>query len=184
MELSDAIEDRLNFKQDLYGDPRLRTTPPPPPTHIAETWAPAELVSPVPEENALTFRTRFYIDATGQQPFQSCKVQLDVSIRRLGLSKAEEARLIAVARPHYRKRGHTLMLGCSRYLEATRNKAHLRQTVGRLLADARENAAAFEETPDSERPLAARKWPWLPRDKRAYRGRPKNHLKIFHKSPG
>lgn len=174
------------FKErfEYSAEPKLRSAPQPPPTHISETWAPTALVSPVPAENALAFRTRFYIDSTGQQQYHSVKVQLTVKVRKLNLSAEEEARLVAVARPHYRSKGHELVLACSRYLEVPRNKAHLRQTVGRLLADARANAAAHAATPDAERILASRRAPWLPRDPRAFRRRPPTYHKTMHKSPG
>jgi hypothetical protein len=179
-ELVDVYKERMDFSPE----PQLRGPPPSPPTHVVETWAPAALVSPLPAENALTFRTRFYIDSTGQQQFHSVKVQLSVKIGRLGLAADEEARLLAVARPYYRKRGHELALSCSRYLEVPRNKAHLRRVVAQLLADARANAAAHAATPDAELPLAARSHPWLPGDARAFRRRPPTYHKIEHKSPG
>ena len=180
-ELWSHFEERLRLGAP---EPKLRGPPPPPQTKVLETWAPAALVAPDAADNALTFRTRFYIDSTGRQQFHSVKVQMNVKIRRLGLSSAEEARLLAVARPHYRKRGHELVMSCIRYLEVPRNKAHLRQTIGRLLADARANADAHANTPDAERPLAARRRPWLAADTRAYRRRPPGFFKITHKSPG
>jgi len=176
-----AMEDRMKFSQD---PPKLRGLPPPPPTHVHETWAPAALVSPLPEENALTFRTRFYIDATGLQQNHSVKVQVNVKIKRLGLSAEEEARLIAVSRQYYRKKSHELQLACQRYLEVPRNKAHLRGVISRLLADARTNATAHAETPDAQKPLAARAEPWLAGDKRAFQRRPPLYFKVTHKSPG
>lgn len=180
-EMWGAMQERL----DASSEPRLRAPPPLPPTYVSETWAPASLVSSLPNENALTFRTRFYIDSTGQQQFHSVKVQLTVRIQQLGLSKVEEARLVSVARPHYRKKGHQLLLSCSRYLEVPRNKAHLRETVAKLLADTRANAAAHAASPDAERPLAARRQPWLPGDySNVYRKRPPTYHKIMHKSPG
>ena len=171
-------------RMDASTPPRLRGAPPPPLTHILETWAPAALVSPLREENALTFRTRFYIDATGQQQYYSAKVQLNINIRRLGLGADEEARLLAVARPFYRKKNHELHMSCTRYLEVARNKAHLRQTVSHLLADARTNARAHAATPDAELPLAARSQQWLPGDHRTYRRHPPKKFKKTHKSPG
>ena len=180
----EEIFSEFQKRLDYSAEPQLRGPPPPPPKHISESWAPAALVSPVLAENALNFRTRFYIDSTGQQQYHSVKVQLNVKIRRLGLSAAEEARLLAVARPHYRKNGHELVLACSRYLEVPRNKAHLRETVSKLLADARANAEAHEATPDAEKPLAARQEPWLAGDRRAFRRRPPTYHKNMHKSPG
>lgn len=179
-ELIGHMEDRLNYGND----PKLRGPPPPTPTHIAETWAPSALVSPLPAENALTFRTRFYIDSTGQQQFHSVKVQMNVNIKKLGLEPAEEARLVAVARPHYRSKAHELLMSCSRYLEVPRNKAHLRQTVGKLLADARANAAAHAATPEDELPLAVRSQPWIAGDRRAFRRRPPLFHRPRKKSPG
>ena len=180
----DEIVANFNERFNAGAEPEFRGPTPPAPTNISETWAPAALVSETADENALCFRSRFYIDATGKQQYHSVKVQLNVKIRKLGLSAEEEARLVAVARPHYKKKGHELLLSCSRYLEVPRNKAHLRQTVEKLLADARANAATHAEAPDVEKPLAARAVPWIAGDPRAYRGRPKHYFRPKKKSPG
>ena len=169
-------------KLDAAGpEPVFRPPPPMPPTTHVETWAPAALVSADPAQNALRFVTRFYIDATGEQPQHAKKVQLFVKLGLLGLSAAERSRLLAVAGPHYdRKRGE-LRFTCDRHAEVARNKAELRETVARLVADAREHADGHASAPDAQLPLAARRRPWLPRDPRAYRGERPNR---FKNSPG
>ena len=158
-------------------EPRFRPPPPMPPTSHSETWAPASLVSDNPSENALTFVTRFYIDATGEQPDYANKVQLTVNVSKLGLNEQERSRLLAVTSRHYNRKRDELLFTCRRYTEVARNKAELRETVARLVADAREQAEAHASTAESELPLLSRSRPWAPRDPRAYRGHPPNRFK-------
>jgi hypothetical protein len=175
-EMSAAFWKKLNTGPE----PRLRGAPPLPSTDHAESWAPGHLVSSLPVENALQFRTRFYIDSVGQQPAYANKVQVAVSLPRLGLSESEMARLLAVARPNYNHKRRELLFTCRRYAEVARNKEELRLRVEQLLADAREHSCDI--APDEELPLAARARPWLPGDRRVYKGRPKR--KLNKGSPG
>ena len=174
-----AMWEKLNAGKP---EPRFRDPVPVPPTTHVETWAPVNLVSSNVDENALEFRSRFYIDAKGTQPAHANKVQLAVKLSRLGLNPLERKRLLAVAYPYYNAKRGELRLSCNRYAEAARNKQELRDKVTALLADARENAEAHAATPDSELPLAARSRPWRPRDPRAYYGSPKR--KLNKGSPG
>ena len=169
------IHDKFWERVKVGAEPRFRSPVPPPPTTHHESWAPAAYVSPDPLDNALSFRTRFYIDATGEQPDHQRKVQLVVKVSKLGLSALERARLIAVGNRHYNRKRGELLLTCSRYAEVARSKAELRETVRGLVADAKENAEAHASTPDSELPLACRSRPWFPRDPRSYRGHPVGH---------
>ena len=165
-------------------EPQLRKPVPLPPATHVETWANAALVSANPNENALSFRTRFYSDATGVQPDYAKKVQLVVSVAKLQLTSLEERRLLAVANRQYIRRRHELLFTCDLHADTARNKAELRAQLGRLLADARENAEAHALTPDSELPLAWRSRPWMPRDRRAYKKKPNRTMRKASKTPG
>ena len=161
---------------------KLRSEAPLPPTTHVETWVNRAYISGTQMENALSFRTRFYIDATGEQRQESSKVQMVVKVSKLGLSDLEEKRLIAVALPNYTHKKREFRFSCNRYLELGRNKDELRQRMALLLADAKQNAEAHAQIPDSELPIAVRSRPWLPRDKRAILNRPKR--KLNKGSPG
>ena len=170
-----AIWEKLNTGPE----PRYRSPTPMPQTTHVETWAPADAVSDEKLENALEFRTRFYIDAgynALKQPQYAKKAQLTVRLAALDLSEKERARLLAVAYPFYDRKRNALRLSCNRYHEPARNKAELRQKVRMLLADARENADSHAETPDARLPLSARSRPWKPGDHRMYVGRPHRKL--------
>lgn len=174
-----AIWERLNRASP---EPRLRSPVPEPPTTHLETWANRAYISEIPDENVLSFRTRFYIDSTGEQPEYSNKVQLVVKLAKLGLTPLEERRLIAVALPNYHRKRKELHFSTQRYDEVGRNKEFLRRRFASLLEDARENAEGHDLIPDEELPLAARRRPWLPRDTRVGSNRPKR--KLNQGSPG
>ena len=178
-EVNAEIWERLNRSSP---EPKLRSPVPEPPTTHLETWANRAYISEIPEENALSFRTRFYIDSTGEQPDYSNKVQLVVKVSKLGLTPLEERRLIAVALPNYHRKRKELHFSTRRYDEVGRNKEFLRRRVAALLEDARENAEGHDLLPDSELPLAARRRPWLPGDTRVGSNRPKR--KLNQGSPG
>lgn len=157
-------------------EPKLRSPVPPPPSTHLETWANRDYVSANVDENALSFRTRFYIDAMGEQPDYAHKVQLVVKLSKLGLTPLEERRLIAVALPHYNRKRKELHFSCTQFAEVGRNKDVLRRQMAALIADARENAEGHAQISDSELPLAVRSRPWLPRDRRVILNRPKRKM--------
>ena len=178
-EVEAAVWERLNRGSP---EPKLRSPVPRPPTTHLETWANRGYVSALPDENALSFRTRFYIDSTGEQPDYANKVQLVVKLSKLGLTPLEERRLIAVALPNYDRKRKELRFSTMRYDEVGRNKDFLRQRMAALLEDARENAEAHSLIPDKQLPFAARSRPWLPRDPRVTHHRPQR--KLNKGSPG
>lgn len=150
--LEKELFQRLNFNPE----PKLRLPPPPVPGTHQESWAPAAHVSSVPDENALSFRSRYYISASDKPPPGANKVVLVAQVPRLGLSEEETARLIAVAGSKYNRNKRELRLTSTKFTEPQRNKADLRRILDSLLADARENAAAHAATPDKRLPLADR----------------------------
>ena len=164
-EQTEAIEEKI-LGRLRFGEEKIefRKPPPPPPSNFAETWVPRSRVSAIPDENALTFRTRYYTDSTMKQPVYANKVQLTVRVPQLGLSELERNRLIAVAGTRYNRKREEQLLTCTRHAETPLNKVELRRTLSGLLADARENAEAHAATPDSEQPFAARRIPWHPGD--------------------
>uniref|UniRef100_A0A7S4I6F5 Small ribosomal subunit protein mS35 mitochondrial conserved domain-containing protein n=1 Tax=Prymnesium polylepis TaxID=72548 RepID=A0A7S4I6F5_9EUKA len=142
--------------------------PPPAPTTHSESWVPASHVSPDADENALQFRTRFYLDSTmgsadGLQPEYQSKVQMTVQLEKLGLSEAELDRVIAVCPArHYDRRKGELKLQTNKFPSPQQNKSELRRMLDALVEDARENAESHAQAPDSEKPLHARSpgWRW------------------------
>jgi hypothetical protein len=169
--LETAILSRL--EPSAPEQPKFRQPPPPVPTTHTESWTSAARLPPVPGEGALEFQSRFYLQSGGEQPPGANKVKLLVHVDRLGLSEPEVRRLVAVAHrgSNYDRKARVLKLSCSKYKEAPRNKEELRQTLGRLVADAREHAEAHAAAPDSQKPLCDRERPWWPDDKRVYEGR-------------
>lgn len=164
------------FRRMQGPERQLRAPTPPPPTTHHETWVPASRVSSDVAENALSFRTRFYIDATGGMPGQN-KVRLVVKLAKLGLSEAEERRLVAVASRgnNYDPKARELKMSCGLHHEIGRNKEELRRTLGRLVLDARQNAESHAAAADEDLPLFQRSRPWL-KDTKYYRGRPRYWL--------
>ena len=168
--MEEELEEKIWEKLHATPEPRLRSEVPLPPTTHRESWTPAALVSDQPAENVLNFSSRFYIDASGEQPAWANKVELSVKVAQLGLSELEQRRLVAVAARQYDRKRRELRFTCRLHAEVAKNKQELRATLGKLLADAREHAAAHAQTPDSQLPLALRQRPWHARDPRAYKG--------------
>jgi len=192
--LAGTPEEEFELRQEIwekiaeaYPEPKFRSPPPLPPTTHMETWANRKYVSRDVIENALSFCTRFYIGAdTGPgfgQPDYARDVQMVVDVAKLGLNEAERNRLLAVAAPHLNRKRRELHFRCSLHPEAGRNKAILRHKFAALLQDARENADAHATTPQAKLPLASRRRPWWPGDKRAYKGKHKRY-KLNSGSPG
>jgi len=145
------------ISEKLLGyQPKLRGPAPPAPAWLNESWVPAANVSADPLENALEFRTRFYVSASGKQPEGAGKVVLKIKCRQLGLAPGELARLRSVAGDRYDRGSDELRLSSGRHEEPHKNKLELRALLGRLVADARENAAAHAATPQHLLPLADR----------------------------
>lgn len=93
-------------RTDGGGVPKFRLPPPPAPTTHSESWALASHISPDPEENVLSFRTRFYLESSmaftnGLQPEYQTKVVMMVKIHKLGLSAEEVQRILAVCPPNW-----------------------------------------------------------------------------------
>ena len=153
-------EDALMARLALLGHPKeIRGNAPLPPTFKVESWVPEANVSPNAEENALMFRTKYYLQASGMQVAGHQTVKLTVKCRRLGLSQGELGRLAAVAGPRFDRKSGELKLVCATHEEQHKNKAELRALLGRLLDDARHNAAAHERIPQNRLPLDARRLP-------------------------
>ena len=153
-------EDALMARLALLGHPKeIRGNAPLPPTFKTESWVPEANVSPIPEENALTFRTKYYLQASGLQVAGHQTVKLLVKCRQLKLSQGELARLAAVAGPRFDPRSDELKLVCGTHELQHKNKAELRALLGRLLDDARQNAAAHALIPQNRLPLHARRLP-------------------------
>ena len=153
-------EDKLMARLELLGHPKeIRGDAPLPPTFKTESWVPEANVSPIAEENALMFRTKYYLQASGLQVAGHQTVKLAVKCRQLGLSQIELDRLAAVAGPRFDRRSDELKLVCGKHELQHKNKAELRALLGRLLDDARENAAAHALIPQNRLPLHARRLP-------------------------
>ena len=155
-----AYEEALMKRMELFGhEKRIRGEAPLPPTFKTESWVPEANVSPIAEENALIFRTKYYLQASGLQVAGHQTVKLAVKCRQLGLSEAELERLAAVAGPRFDPQHGVLKLVCGKHEQQHKNKAELRALLGRLLDDARENAEAHALIPQNRLPLHARRLP-------------------------
>ena len=149
-------EDALMARLELLGHPKeIRGDAPLPPTFKTESWVPEANVSPIEEENALTFRTKYYLQSSGLQVAGHQTVKLAVKCRQLGLNQSELDRLAAVAGPRFDRRSDELKLVCGKHELQHKNKAELRALLGRLLDDARENAAAHALIPQNRLPHVA-----------------------------
>ena len=160
---SDAAHDQLVERMQAFV-PKFRLPPAPAPITHYESWVPAWHVSAELNENALNFRTRYYLNASGMQPPGASKVELVVQTAHLDLSALELERLAAVAGKKYNVSNGELKLTSNAYPESHRNKADLRRTLQMLLEDARENADSHSRAPTGRLPLAARggRERWLP----------------------
>ena len=144
--------------------PSLRKPPSPPSDAVLESWAPEALVSEEDHRlNVLNFRTQFFHSSADHwDPPESAKVVLRVKVAKLGLSREERLRLVAVCGPvRYNRATGVLKLTSSKHLEPHKNKAELRQTLAALIEDAKQNASAFAKADDSLKPLVDRSDPWL-----------------------
>jgi len=164
--VNDHLFNILSFKKVA----RLRTPATPAPTTHLETWVPATHVSPVAEENVLQFRTRYVLTANGKQPPWQSKVSVKMRVASLGLSPKERNRLVAVAGQRYNHETDVLKLVSNTHKVPAENKREIRQTLDRLLEDARANAESHAQLPDSELPLNCRSQPWHPHTFGAQRG--------------
>ena len=167
-----GFAERLSSPAELQ--PQFRKpVPPVPDTHV-ESWVPASRAAP-PSEAPLTFESRYYLESGGDQTEGARRVKVHVRVDRLGLTEAEVRRLVAVAcrGSNFDRRARVLKLSCDKHPLPAQNKDELRRMVGRLVADAKENAEAHAKTPGHELPLIDRERPWWPDDRRAYRGRRK-----------
>jgi len=142
--------------------PVIRSSMPPPVDAVLETWAPAHLVSAEHSRNHLNFRMQYFQSSSDWDPPEAAKVVLRVNPFLLGLNSLEVRRLAAVAGPvRFSRATNVLKLTCSIHTEPYKNKVELRKTLNALIADARENAEAFADAPDSTKPLVDRAEPWL-----------------------
>mmetsp|Transcript_40320 Transcript_40320/g.97817 ORF Transcript_40320/g.97817 Transcript_40320/m.97817 type:complete len:114 (+) Transcript_40320:1-342(+) len=100
----------------------------------------------------------------GLQPVYQTKVQMVVKLKKLGLSAREVNRIVAVSPANnYDEGTGELKLQSNKFSSVQKNKMECRRLLDALIDDARENADAHANTPDSQLPLHARSpgWRWL-----------------------
>ena len=164
------IMDRL---KEMGHPAQIRGPAPAPPTFKEESWVPEANISPIPEENALVFKVKYYLQASGMQVAGHQRVHLTVKCRQLGLSEDELDRLAAIAGPRYNRSRGELKLVCGKHEQHHKNKAELRALLSRLLDDARQHAEVHKSIPQNRLPLHARKLPHVkPHGRKASHGPP------------